>query len=766
MAGTFGPYLVGVPLVPNFIATVSNDTTQSVTGVTYSIDSGTPVKANSQGNHKWSIPLDVGSLSNAPHTLTVATVGSGSPVKMSYTLKMQNSLNFDTLTTSYPGNPGGPVDATSLRYISGITLTDGSGNTPPQFTGDVRDMPWYYATTTSFPDVQIDPGKVQVAIASFQATKGAIGATFTFSYDGGNLQPGKDSVALLTTTTSGGVGTRPTFSTQTLNAIPLPGWMGKPTRAVFTTDPEISSALQGATAGYAIDLRYGLATQTVPLPLTENTPDFLGSLFNDFSGSFGTGITLTVYATLEPTQATIKPKNWYAQATILGNPVIQQGGQIPTSKGGVSVQVNLDPETLAAPTKIEITATKVNLLPSPNNVPVTFFQLPFSGSHTFSVPVPNPILQFFGVTLNATLSVDGGFQASLDSLTASANFVIDINNGSPSFDPKALSYFQINATGHAALTLNAKGSVGVGSKFFSLLGLPSEVTLISAAASGTVSANVNAALQVDLAGPLTSPTFKFDSSQSYASALVSYAISFHGPPEPKDEDAKLINIFGNPPPPSLGNPAGVKADGPGSTGNPGYSGASPSNGSSFSQLGPATGGGPSATSDVVPSLVGAAAVKAASAPLVPPPPTSTLTVLQPIAAPLGSLSFDLNVLADHATLTPGHHFLDVVLADPSGNQVSLEHIDLATIALAANDNPLGYASGWTTITASPAAGALDEGTPYQLEFLLTNDLAGTGQSVAVALDNLGVNQFNPQLGISDSASGGARADRSSSGPAP
>ena len=130
------------------------------------------------------------------------------------------------------------------------------------------------------------------------------------------------------------------------------------------------------------------------------------------------------------------------------------------------------------------------------------------------------------------------------------------------------------------------------------------------------------------------------------------------------------------------------------------------------------------------------------------------------------MSFDLNVLADHAALTPGHHFLDAVLVDPSGNQVSLAHIDLATMVLAANHNPLGYASGWTTIKASPAAGALLAGTPYQLEFLLTNDLAGTGQAVAVAIDNLSVSQPGPQLGISDSAKRRRRrAGRSSSGPA-
>ena len=81
MSGTFGPYLVGVLFQPGFVATVANDTTNSVTNVTYSIDNGAAIPADSLGNHRWKIPYDVGKLAaGVSHTLTVATVQSGTPI--------------------------------------------------------------------------------------------------------------------------------------------------------------------------------------------------------------------------------------------------------------------------------------------------------------------------------------------------------------------------------------------------------------------------------------------------------------------------------------------------------------------------------------------------------------------------------------------------------------------------------------------------------------------------------------------------------------
>ncbi len=742
--GTFGPYLVGVPFKPQFLATVTNDASGSVTGVTYQIDEGAKLNATPSGNHQWSIPYDVGNFTDAnSHMLTVATVGSGTPMSMTYTLDMKNSLNYQ-LSATYPGGPASPEPASQLRFIQGIHVT-------PTFTGTISDLPPYYANIlqVQLSGTGVGPSVTQPSV-NIQSTPGTAGAQFTFQYDAVNLPVGNTSVEL-TFPGPNGAAFAPGAPAPALDTIPLPTWMGTPKREVFITGPEIAAALPAQGAGYAIDVSLGNISGSDALPLTANTPGFLGTLFNNFSGSLGTTLTLTVYATLEPTagEAKLELSNWTVQASVLNNPLFAQAKSL-LSQAGVSASVNLNPQTLDEPSQLVISATNLNLaaLLNPSK---TFFNLPFNATKTFTVPVPIGILHFFGITAGVSVGLQGTFQATVDTVTANAQITIDLGSDGPAFDP-ASSYVMIAATGNATLNFTVTGSIVLGTGLFSFLpGVPNQISLAEGHITGEVSAAVNAKLQLDLSGALLAPSFKFDTNKSYATALVSYDIGFNDAPDPEDAESIPITLFGNPPMANLDDSDGLQPTGPETTGNPGYPGVSPTNGNTFDQEGPATGADPAATPDVAPGPVGTGRIVTVAASA----PTATLTVLQPIDAPVSSLSFDLNVLADHAALTAGHHFLDFVLVDPSGNQVSLADIDLSTMALAANDNPLGYASGWTTIKATPAAGALSEGTPYQLEFLLTNDLAGTGQAVAVALDNLRVSQPSPQLGISDSPSGGA-----------
>ena len=122
---------------------VSGDSADDVDQVVYSVDKQSPVPATDAGNQVWTVPLDVGTLSNDPHTLTVtaedadgATVGSPAY----YSITMQNTLNIATLTTTSPeGVPVG-VDATTLRFVADIPLV-------PAFSGTLSDLPIYYANT-------------------------------------------------------------------------------------------------------------------------------------------------------------------------------------------------------------------------------------------------------------------------------------------------------------------------------------------------------------------------------------------------------------------------------------------------------------------------------------------------------------------------------------------------------------------------------------------------------------------------------------------
>src|SRR5262249_45620080 len=156
-----------------------------------------------------------------------------------------------------------------------------------------------------------------------------------------------------------------------------------------------------------------------------------GSLLDGLNGSIGTGLNLTVYATLDPSKALIKPRDWLVQATILGTPLTGQGGQISTNTQGVSVQGTLDRARPGAPAAIAISARGVDLLNLIEDLSV--FDLSFDESRTFLIPVPIPVLSWLGI--HGEVALTGEFDAILDSMTVDAKLAIKLGDDGAFFDP-------------------------------------------------------------------------------------------------------------------------------------------------------------------------------------------------------------------------------------------------------------------------------------------------------------------------------------------
>ena len=736
--GQFGPYLSHVRLPTVFTATLGNNP-GTIAGVDYSVDGKDAAPATPSGSGRWQFDPNVGGLDPGNHVLTVTAVDwqgnpvlfEGNPVSSTSTIVVTNTLNFSSLTTTYGGGTG-PVDTSHLRFISGIPLT-------PTFLETVSDIPSYYANSTEFPDVELG-GTTE--LITWATPAGTAGDTFTFTHNVKTLAPGQTDVELLTPVGDGlGVPFPSNTDYSYLYAIALPTWMGTPTSKSFGTGDDVQKVL-GVGGGYVINLSWGLGAKVGNLPATSGTPEEFGTLFNGLNSSASTGFDFSVYATLDDdlstSKARIVPQDWSLFAQFLGGQDLLNSNVDLSSLDGISVQGALDPSTLAEPTQIIITATDIDLA-SLLNLGAAFYDLPFGTQRSFTLPVAVPILGFLNLSLGLEMNLEGDFHASLDSLTADAELAINLKGGSLTLDPSQ-SYFDLSAQGTAKVNFVAqaalKGGIGIGAGLFTILNV-GDFRIIRAAASGSINAAVDLFARFDLKGDLLSPDISYDDAQSYGTATLSgkigYDWSFLSQPDPPPSTTPIgpttFTLFGHPPTiqASLSDPSESTMTGPGTQGSPGYQGVPPTSNNALDLLGPASSGGGLSTNAIA--------------------PTSTLSIHPTIDGGTTDIQFDLNVLAAQSQLASGHHFLEALLVDPQGDDVPLTRIDLASLALSANANPLGYASGWSTIDVRPPTGQMDPTLPYQLVFQFTDDLAGTGQSVAVALDNLRVTGPTPALGV-------------------
>lgn len=131
----------------------------------------------------------------------------------------------------------------------------------------------------------------------------------------------------------------------------------------------------------------------------------------------------------------------------------------------------------------------------------------------------------------------------------------------------------------------------------------------------------------------------------------------------------------------------------------------------------------------------------------PAGPQGSLEIAAPIAGTLRSLTFDLEAFADRPALTAGRHRVDTILRSDAGELV-VDSFDLAALALAPAESPLGYASDTVRREIALPTGALDPARWYTLEFAFYSDGGAGGETVQVALDDLALEYHAAQAAFS------------------
>ena len=621
----FGSYLLGVPLNDTFTIT-SDDPRHLVSKISYSFDSsnqGTAQPGATPGT--WQFTQNMGSLSANDNQLQVTAYGADGSVVGQYigSVGIQNDLH-ETLKITPPGGPSGGEDVTGLRFLQGVAL-------PSQFAGTITDLPSYY-----LPSLQIDLGTH--ALPGVTIAAAASGVTFAFSYDPAILT-GDTNVFPVFTAPQGVAPAPGGDSTVKLHSVPLPDWMA-----------DNQASYDPAAQTYVINLTFPPEFQYTSQP-TSGTP--LG-IFDGLTTSVGLGVHVTVTAPLthNPGEAQLVVKDWFANMTFLGQPLIDKGTSLDPKYLHVTTQ--LDPDTLKAVDGIKITTDDISLLSlltQPDLFDVSFG----TGKKPFHVPTPSG----FG----ADLSLNGELKAEASVLSVKAGLQIDVSGPTPTL-VAAGTFVELKAQGRVSLVLN--GGVDVG---FTILPVP----FLSFVAAGGVSAVADADIIVNFSGPIDNLTPSLNTDESTAGVTVGYGFDFNYAFLTKASTADLhpvietlgpVALFGlnEPETPDFTFLNDLILAGPGNLTTPGK---------------PLLGNVPVAP---VPQIKAQSLQLAAVAPTGPvetlasDPTTSQLTVTTPVYATLNDLKFGLDVLADHATLTPGRHFLDVALVGSDGScRAALPH---------------------------------------------------------------------------------------------
>ncbi|MGA7497537.1 MAG: hypothetical protein WBX00_12495, partial [Isosphaeraceae bacterium] len=546
--------------------------------------------------------------------------------------------------------------------------------------------------------------------------------TFAFPYDPGQLTG--DTIVQPFFVTPQGTARAPGGDSQvTLHAVPLPTWLEgqadvyDPSQHAYVLTPDNPLGLNWntTTSGFSLDFLNGLTT----------------------SLSAGLAVTVTAKLTTNPGDVILTPNSLTGSLTFLGQTVVAKNYSLPLTDIQ-TLEADLDPDTLDALDGITVATVPINLL-SLITPPPTLYNLPF-GTGNIPLPLPAPL------QAGGSINVSGDFQAAAQMLTVQAGFHLDVSGSQPILvaqdsDGNDATYIKLRAVGSVSLVYKAQGSLG-----FEALPFP----LISAVAAGGISAVADANIVVDFGGPLIAPTFSLNQAASWAGFTLGYGFAWNygilnnlnvSDLKPVINTLGPYALFGlnAPPSPDFTALYNLIISGPGNQNTPGKpvlgdTTAAPTDGDQL--LDSADIAKPSAAK----KLVVAMADPASS-------PTSTLTVVSPIYGPVTDLKFGLDVLADQPSLTPGHEFLDTVLVGSDGSVVPLSHIDIATLPLSAGGSNLGYASGVQTIDVPVDSSQLALGQAYQIEFQLTTDSATTGHRVAVALQDLVVDQPNSMLSV-------------------
>ena len=720
----FGPFLQGVPITDTF--TLSTDDGEGVISkILYTIGDQEPKAAKSVGSGDWTFDPGVAALPTPGGTadtddpLSITTYDAHNNPLQTYTatLSVENDLQT-ILDVTPPGGPADGEDVAGLRFLQGVPL-------PSQFSGTIPDLPYYYQ-----PYLQVEFGGKPLAQAPHvtDVSGDPSGEFFTFNYDPQYLA-GDVNVFPVFRMPDGTIVSPPGpagDTSATLHSEPLPAWM---TVKDASWDP--------AAQDYAIHLTFPSMLQfdsDLSAAITNPELEELTS-GTDLTSSFGVGVDMTVTAALtnDPGDARLTVDDWFADARFLGNDLFDESDTL--SPKLLDVTADLNPDTLKAVNGITITTSTIDLLSLLSSKPAVFDAKFGTGSHPFVIPVSPPLSAVTG-----NLSFGGEFQAAATTLDLTASLDFDLSGPTPTIDP-AHSSVELVARGNASLVLNV-------SPGFSLL---NTVPLVNILATAGASVVADADLIVNFSGPASAPVAALDKARSTAGLTlgVGYDLTAAflakakaGDLMPGSHPVATTPLF-NLNPPAV-TPSFAFLD------DLILAGAARLQQAGRLDLGPAPA---LPTSPILPQLqlatpdlARAVPDEAAATPAVTP--AGEVTVTTPVYSTTDGLSFGLQVLADHATLTDGHHFLDTVLLDPAGDATTLSQLDLADYKLAADSNPLGFASGTETISIPVDTASLTPGVPYQLQFRLINDRASTAQAVEVALQDLSTTELAPRLAVS------------------
>jgi hypothetical protein len=540
----FGTYLAGVALSNTFTLTTGGS---GITQVKLQIDGLPPnagdngkVKTLAAGTRSATFSIDTGLFTQSKlggyKLLAVGLDAQGNEIaEFSGTvhvidkldLKLEVSPQIDAATLLQVGD---------VRLLAGIPLS-------LKFNATVSNLPLasaykdkldiVYRPVTSTAPVRLDVGSFAGGKVSFLRSSTLFGDVVATGAD--------YQFYVAPKTPAAGVSFFANGQAQELTVLVPPEWLNK--SVADRKYDLLTDDAAGLTSAYVIPVPVSLLERD--LPQTAGTPF---GIFDGLETFARLQVQLQAVIPLDENKtARVIPLDWSAGAKLLGQPLFGAGARL--DKGKIKVQANLDGATLAFQS-MTVSTERFNLLSVLGKTPLYTRSIP---AQNWTVPIPTFLGPF---QIVGKLQLSGHFEAEAKQFDVWAQVTVDENF---SIVP-AQSYFTLQMQGHAELKVKASGSVNVGvlgiTPLFSLFGIDLSVPFVEGVLTGVASADLDAKLQIGLAGTLSSPQVTgLDKSNSHAKLAVGHDFEYHvrflggdGAPDDKPKkDAppkKVVDLFG------------------------------------------------------------------------------------------------------------------------------------------------------------------------------------------------------------------------------
>jgi hypothetical protein len=708
---SFGPYLDGVELIENFTITLDALSALNVVDVTAVFNSPilVPHPERIDDTNQWRFSYDM-SLITEDTTLTVtARFADESERVLTKTIDLLEPAALHvTMKPTVSSDDPDPIE--NVRLIDGVNIGNAVFN--PTITGIPENTLAAYEGMLDL--VALTPGVTGELVIQ----EGVFAnSPFSFTYSPDVLPVGEHQFVVMAAPEHRAREVK--LSTEKpLLVIELPEWMSPftaPAKQHFVAGGELGMEypIDPQLAGYVIDIEFpGIDQAWAALKnADEFVKDFAEVLAFLLDANIQAAINLKAYAPLVHTlEGKLVPKSWEIGAVLAGRTLIEP------DDGDIDVQGFSG--SLAGKT-LDLNVLNYNdVYDLKSEFGLSAFDVAL-GAGTVTIPLSVP-----GFNFKAQLAGTLAGEVSTAILTTNIRLRLTTvgNNIVLSFVD---SFVSLRAL--ASATLSVFGSAGVNAGVS--IGLPSEYgepgsfDLVQIAARGSATLSADALLKLNWAGPVNDLTVNTDGS--YFDLFTSYDFDWkvcffkkNCVPENEDETVKAKETDGKAI--DLGDIADGIGEGLVDKASDGFPGVSPTDGDKLGVLGLPGGESPSPTA---PQPAGGAPAETE---------TARLTLVEPLNY-AQRLEFDINALASVAAPT-GSHRLEIVAVSPT-TETPLDSIDLAALTFAANDNPLGFASGWSTRNIDLAAAELSPDEIWNVQVRLIADTA-SGEQVAVALDRV------------------------------